>query len=161
MGKDNGKDKGNDKRKGKDKGKDPDRSNKETQEPRLVEQAHHTMATTPMITVTGPMLRAGEGTVRAKDPDSSNKDDVEPTTKRRKIAALSVTMLMYVPDDTAHLVSKDKFEKWYKDAEKTLEDSIKKIDGDTTKFLKEVPIGIHAPVEPFFWRQMRMDRNKQ
>ena len=139
MGKDNGKDKGNDKRKGKDKGKDPDRSNKETQE---------TMATTPMITVTGPA-------------DSSNKDDVEPTTKRRKIAALSVTMLMYVPDDTAHLVSKDKFDKWNKDVVKALEDSVKKIDVHTAKFLKAVPIGIHAPVFPSFWRQSRMDRNKQ
>ena len=68
---------------------------------------------------------------------------------------------MFVPDDAAHCVPNDKFEKWYKDVGKMLEDTIKKIDGGTTKFLEGVPIGIQAPVEPFFWRQMRMDHNKQ
>ena len=135
MGKDNGKDKGNDKRKGKDMLEPADSSNKDD-------------ATTPTIMVTGPA-------------DSSNKDDVEPATKRRKIAALSVTMLMYVPDDKAHLVSKDKFDKWNKDVVKAFEDSVKKIDVHTAKFLKAVPIGIHAPVFPSFWRNYRMDRNRQ
>ena len=70
-------------------------------------------------------------------------------------------VLMFVPNDAAHCVPNDKFEKWYKDVGKMLEDTIKKIDGGTTKFLEGVPIGIQAPVEPFFWRQMRMDHNKQ
>ena len=68
---------------------------------------------------------------------------------------------MFVPDDAAHCVPNRKFEKWYKDAGKMLEDTIKKIDGGTTKFLEGEPIGIQASVEPFFWRQMRMDHNKQ
>ena len=106
------------------------------------------MATTPAIIVKGPA-------------DSSNKDDGEPATKRRKIADLSVKVQVWVPDDAAHLVSKEKFEKWNKDAVKALEDSVKKIDDRTSKFLKAVPIGIHAPVFPSFWRQWRMDRNKQ
>ena len=86
----------------------------------------------------------------------------QPTRKRRKVADIGMKVELYVPNDKAHEVGEDQFDEWYHNVLKIYDDTSKKIGVETRKFLKtHATLGIHAPVEPLIWRQLRVDDNAQ
>ena len=86
----------------------------------------------------------------------------QPNRKRRKVADIGLKVELYVPIDKAHQVGEDQFDEWYRNVQKIYDDASKKIGIETRKFLKtHDTLGIHAPMEPQIWRQLRIDDNAQ
>ena len=86
----------------------------------------------------------------------------QPTRKRRKVANIGMKVELHVPIDKAHLVGEDAFDDWYTKVLKIYYDASKKIGIETKNFLRtHDTLGIHAPIEPQIWRQLRLDENEQ
>ena len=86
----------------------------------------------------------------------------QPNRKRRKVADIGLKVELYVPIDKAHQVGEDQFDEWYRNVQEIYDDASKKIGIETRKFLKtHETLGIHAPMEPQIWRQLRIDDNAQ
>ena len=86
----------------------------------------------------------------------------QPTRKRRKVANIGMKVELHVPNDKAHEVGEDQFDEWYRNVQVIYDDASKKIGIETRKFLKtHETLGIHAPMEPQIWRQLRIDDNAQ
>ena len=82
--------------------------------------------------------------------------------KRRKVADIGLKVELYVPHDKAHQVGEDQFDEWYTNVLKIYHDASKKIGIETKNFLRtHDTLGIHAPIEPQVWRQLRLDDNEQ
>ena len=83
-------------------------------------------------------------------------------SKRRKIAQQSLKVELNVLDDEAHEVGNDQFDEWNEKVRKIFEDASKKIAIETAKFAKtQKLLKMQAPMEPFIWRQTRLDTNAQ
>ena len=81
----------------------------------------------------------------------------QPTRKRRKVADIGMKVELYGPHDKADEVGEDQFDEWYNEVLKIYDDAKEKIGVETRKLLKtHDTLGIHAPVEPLIWRQIRM-----
>ena len=80
--------------------------------------------------------------------------------KRRKIAETSLTVLLYVPNDEAHLVGNKQFTKWNQKVVSIVDLALIQIATETEKFLEtQEPLKLQAPIEPNNWRRLRADEH--
>ena len=83
-------------------------------------------------------------------------------SKRRKIAKQSLQVELTVPEDEAHEVGNEQFDEWHDKVRKIFEDASKKIAIESAKFKKtQKPLKIRGEMEPYIWRQTRIDTNAQ
>ena len=87
-------------------------------------------------------------------------------SKRRKIAKQSLQVELTVPEDEAHEVGNEQFDDWNDKVRIIFEDTSKKIAIESAKFAKSAsktqkPLKIKGEMEPFIWRQTRIDTNAQ
>ena len=83
-------------------------------------------------------------------------------SKRRKIAKQSLQVELTVPEDEAHEVGNEQFDDWNDKVRNIFEDTSKKIAIESAKFKKtQKPLKIRGDMEPYIWRQTRIDTNAQ
>ena len=83
-------------------------------------------------------------------------------SKRRKIAKQSLQVELTVPEDEAHEVGNEQFDDWNDKVRIIFEDTSKKIAIESAKFKKtQKPLKIRGEMEPYIWRQTRIDTNAQ
>ena len=83
-------------------------------------------------------------------------------SKRRKIAKQSLQVELTVPEDEAHEVGNEQFDDWNDKVRNIFEDTSKKIAIESAKFKKtQKPLKIRGEMEPYIWRQTRIDTNAQ
>ena len=83
-------------------------------------------------------------------------------SKRRKIAKQSLQVELTVPEDEAHVVGNEQFDDWNDKVRIIFEDTSKKIAIESAKFKKtQKPLKIRGEMEPYIWRQTRIDTNAQ
>ena len=83
-------------------------------------------------------------------------------SKRRKIAQQSLKVELNVLDDEAHEVGNEQFDEWHDKVRNIFEDASKKIAIESAKFKKtQKPLKIRGEMEPYIWRQTRIDTNAQ
>ena len=69
---------------------------------------------------------------------------------------------MNVLDDEAHEVGNEQFDEWHDKVRNIFEDASKKIAIESAKFAKtQKPLKIKGEMEPYIWRQTRIDTNAQ
>ena len=81
--------------------------------------------------------------------------------KRRKIAETTLTVLLYVPEDEAHLVGNKQFAKLNRKVVGILDFATNQIVNEMDKFLEtQESLKLQAIIEPNNWRQLRADKHQ-
>ena len=81
--------------------------------------------------------------------------------KRRKIAQQSLKVELTVLEDEAHEVGNEQFDTWHDNVRKIYEDASKLIAIESAKFNQTQKPKIRGEMEPYIWRQTRIDTNAQ
>ena len=81
-------------------------------------------------------------------------------SKKRKIAQQSLKVEILIGVDEAHQVNNAQFDEWTTNVKDILDDASKKIAVESRKF-KKMQHTLQAEMEPYQWRQVRVDTEAQ